>query len=589
MVVGQRRGRLEPSRSLPMTALKSRERSDLPPTSTGIAPARIMRQNSPTNIVVIPKASTPNPYKTRDITRRTPGRALSHSMDRSSNKYDPAASSFCPTSMDCLMPTPQHHLRRKDTTASSTFGLLTSTVKALTFLLVGFGGGYFYNTFGGGPPGNFATVQAHIDLENIPSVLLTDHLVKKLAHDNQLQELEIDTLKKQVEEARIKTVAREDQNAVVNDLLQSHEDLPGKIRIGNEEYFFNGKVNTNNNPSRFRSAVFKQRVANGGGLRAVKRMIWDDEGNLQEVTLPPKPVPVVADVQVQPPEHVPPPEPSESEDSAMHVMVAEQEKMYRKEQAMITQQTEDSHDDEESNSPPEQQQEEQDEEHTPPDQRRQQQQQNILRNKNPPPLTQEEAEEEGYYTVPVPAEYVAPPPPQPQDYSNQRGERPPPKEEEEEAEAVNDNNNNNNGDQQNQPEENHEQDRNIDMIDHDIMDERQGQRQEQQQQQEQWNNEGDNSENKLSKQEQALQEQWGEVGSNEEQEQVEEPPPPQQQQYQVDEPPPQQVDHNEGLDQHQQQQEQQQWTEGDNNSDNQYSKQEQALQEQQWEQPPPLQ
>ena len=254
------RAKLEPSRSLPLSALNRRERSNLPSSS--------FRQRTPRKVAAATTCSTfppdliraqshqssysppatPNPYHAREVVRRTPARANSHvtytssmsppraslaatqqffhqdtknhnhnddhsdndlhqTRSHSPSKY-PTESSFsnllvstCQASMECCIPhhpNQQHydqqsqqqvkHQQRHNNRRS--FGVLKSLLRALTLVLVGFGGGVIYNMY------ETSGVSAHIQLESVP----TDELVQKLAHDNQVQQEEIEHLKEQVVE-----------------------------------------------------------------------------------------------------------------------------------------------------------------------------------------------------------------------------------------------------------------------------------------------------------------------------------------------------------------------------------------------------
>ena len=256
------RTKLEPSRSLPLSALNRRERSNLPsssfrqrtprkvaaatPCSTGTAPPDLTRAQSSQSSYS--PATTPNPYHAREVVRCTPARANSyvtytssisphrtsgsatqqffqqdsknynHNDDHSDNdlygtrshspsKY-PAESSFsnlfvstCQASMECCIPHHQNqqhydhpsqqqvkHQQRHNNRRS--FGVFKSLLRALTLVLMGFAGGVIYNMY------QTSALSAHIELESVPS----DELVQKLAHDNQVQQEEIQHLKEQVVE-----------------------------------------------------------------------------------------------------------------------------------------------------------------------------------------------------------------------------------------------------------------------------------------------------------------------------------------------------------------------------------------------------
>ncbi|CAB9501493.1 expressed unknown protein [Seminavis robusta] len=297
MVDFHQRRRVQPSRSLPMSALNQRERSDHTRSDVK-SPVQVrgrIRTLRTTSNNKSQDNDAPNPYRP-SMTRRTPQRALSHSreaimasvmshqslehdddrdnsprgMDRSSSpskpstksQHDSSSSICCNTSSPerCLIPRRQQ--RRS-------FGIFHAVLKALVLMIVGFGGGILYNRYNGASNNNV------IDIESIPSVLLTDELVKKLAHDNQLQEAEIQQLKQQVKQARVQALQREIQQQTTSgagNKMETHQDIPEVVSMGDGKEYKNTK---HKQPP-------QKRVINGS-LRAVKRLIWDDFGNVQEM------------------------------------------------------------------------------------------------------------------------------------------------------------------------------------------------------------------------------------------------------------------------------------------------------------------
>lgn len=251
MVDFGRRNTPKHARSLPMSALHKRER-------TANAAIPCVRQRPTRAAVAVKNAAaephsppnTPNPYQKRVVTRRAlPLRANSHSIDRgdlssqrSSNpsKYTTGNSNLTDCCLsgpaECFIPSskqPSHHSNNPKRKGRS-YGVVQSLLRAVALLFLGFGGGMIFNMY------NSTSLSAHIDLESIPSVLLTDELVKKLAHDNQLQEQEIQQLHRQVAEARkIAEVREQDPAAAIS----------------------------------------------FGGLRAVKRLRWDNQGKVQELDI----------------------------------------------------------------------------------------------------------------------------------------------------------------------------------------------------------------------------------------------------------------------------------------------------------------
>jgi len=274
-----------------MSALKQRERSDLPTPSVRQRQQRISRGAN---------GASPNPYQDRETSRRMPMRTNSHgtaqaalqqnqnhamspvmatpprvkamishatqparqSLNRSTSpsKYpiNPNFVNMCPSApVECFIPTECSAFNSDNEGTAKrgrSYGLIRSLIKIVILLCFGFGGGMAYNMY------QVKTLKAHIDLESIPSVMLTDELVKKLAHDNQMQEQEIQQLKHEVELAKQAAgTNKDDQNAAALDLL-------------------NRKINS-------RKEKHHKSRKSYSGLRAVKRVVWDKEGHVQIVPI----------------------------------------------------------------------------------------------------------------------------------------------------------------------------------------------------------------------------------------------------------------------------------------------------------------
>jgi cell division protein FtsN len=223
------RGDLQPTRSLPLSALHARERSDVPQQRR-----RSRRIPSDNHHHHSSSQESPNPYSSRSEAFRTRSQSYDLAIRSSSSSSSSSSSKY----------------------EASRFRMVRVVLATISLLMVGFGGGLIYNKY------NYYLSETN----NVTgdANVATDELVKKLARENQAREQEIDALKRQVEEAKKRQSYEEQNNEPTEQEQHQQQQQPQFVAIG--RYDENGVFHK-----------YKEARPVGGGLRASNRMELDHD------------------------------------------------------------------------------------------------------------------------------------------------------------------------------------------------------------------------------------------------------------------------------------------------------------------------